>query len=424
MDFDIEKIHNILIEANLPSRTDLLKNPTEDYVFSLINTFLRRFRIEVNAINKPTMEQQDIMQYCEDTDIIGVINLHIAMVQICDRIYLKDLCVTDIISPGSKRLRKQAKFLANFILYANNKELDIKDKVCEIEHKAKVLHDILEKKNETLKTINDKALYIGKQLSSKDKYILEIQKLQSEIEKNNKKYMELVTKMTAAEEKKQQALQLYGTYKAQVVKLSKTIDELQSEVVKTPEEYQMRLSELEQQQNIKVEKRERIQKEFQQKKHSLEQQTNILTFIQNQLNKLSEMRDIHDQLKKISMQEESVVKQVDMVKTNIAEFEKKLETQNDKHNKNEVNEIHIQYEERLSALRDLSVQLLSNKKICKEKLEEAQIQQNDDCLKLKKMHSMIKKLEDETAILIRNYQDLYNSEISTEEILWKACINE
>ncbi|CAK9797818.1 hypothetical protein ANTQUA_LOCUS1352 [Anthophora quadrimaculata] len=424
MDFDIEKIHNILIEANLPSRTDLLKNPTEDYVFSLIDTFLRRFRIEVNAINKPTLEQQDIMQYCEDTDIIRVINLHIAMVQICDRIYLKDLCVTDIISPGSKRLRKQAKFLANFILYANNKELDIKDKVCEIQHKAKVLHDMLEKKNETLKTINDKALYISKQLSSKDKYILEIQKLQSDIEKNNKKYMELVTKMTAAEEKKQQALQLYGTYKAQVMKLSKTIAELQSEVVKTPEEYQMRLSELEQQQNIKVQERETMQQAFQKKKHSVEQQNNVLTFIQSQLDKLSEMRDIYNQLKKISMQEESVVKQVDMFKTNIAEFEKKLETQNNKHNKNEVNEIHTQYEERLSALRDLSVQLISNKKICKEKLEEAQIQQNDDCLKLKKVHSMIKKLEDETVMLIRNYQDLYNNEISTEEILWKAWINE
>lgn len=47
------------------------------------------------------MEQQDIMQYCEDSTIIGLINLHIVMVQICDRIYLKDLCITDITSPGN-----------------------------------------------------------------------------------------------------------------------------------------------------------------------------------------------------------------------------------------------------------------------------------------------------------------------------------
>lgn len=47
------------------------------------------------------MEQQDLMAYREDSDsIIGLINLHIAMVQICDRIYLKDLCITDISSPG------------------------------------------------------------------------------------------------------------------------------------------------------------------------------------------------------------------------------------------------------------------------------------------------------------------------------------
>ncbi|XP_017792243.1 PREDICTED: S phase cyclin A-associated protein in the endoplasmic reticulum-like [Habropoda laboriosa] len=413
MDFDVEKIHNILTEANLPSCRSLLKNPTEDYVFSLIITFLQRFSIKVGRIDKPTMEQQDIMQYCEDTDIIRVINLHIAMVQICDRIYLKDFGVTDILSPSSKRIRRQAKFLANFILYANNKELDIKDKVCHIQHRAKVLHDILEKKNETLEAINDKALYIAKKLSSKEKLIFEIQKFQSKIEENNKYSVELMAKMTAAEEKKQQALELYRTYKAQVVKLSKTTAELQSEVVKTPEEYQMRLNELEQQQNVKVKERETMQEAFQDKKHSIEQQKNILAVIQNQLDKLNEMRDIYDQLKKIRMQEDSVGKKIDIFKTHIAEIEKKLVTQNDQYNKNEVNEIHIQYEECLSQLRNLSAQLLSKKKLYKEKLEKAQIQRNEDYLNLKKMNNMIKKLEDETAVLITNYQDLYNNEIST-----------
>lgn len=55
----------------------------------------------------------------------------------------------------------------------------------------------------------------------------------------------------------------------------------------------------------------------------------------------------------------------------------------------------------------------SNKKLCKENLEKAQIQHNEDCLKLKKIQNMIKKLEDETAGLLKNYQDLYNNEISS-----------
>lgn len=73
---------------------------------------------------------------------------------------------------GSKRVRKQAKFLANFILYATNKESDIEDKVIEIQNRAKILHDMVEKKNEILQAINDKALHISKQLSIKEKVLL------------------------------------------------------------------------------------------------------------------------------------------------------------------------------------------------------------------------------------------------------------
>lgn len=47
------------------------------------------------------MEQQDIMSSCEDFTIIKLINLYVAMAQIYDRIYVKDLCITDITSPGN-----------------------------------------------------------------------------------------------------------------------------------------------------------------------------------------------------------------------------------------------------------------------------------------------------------------------------------
>lgn len=51
MDLDIEKIHSILTEANLPSSINDLKNPTEEFIVNLIDTFLRRFHIDVNAID-------------------------------------------------------------------------------------------------------------------------------------------------------------------------------------------------------------------------------------------------------------------------------------------------------------------------------------------------------------------------------------
>ncbi|XP_033197370.1 uncharacterized protein LOC117160611 [Bombus vancouverensis nearcticus] len=420
MDLDIEKIHSILTEANLPSSINDLKNPTEEFIVNLIETFLRRFHIDVNAIDNATIEQRDIMSYCEDSSIIALINLHVVMVQICDRIYLKDLCITDITSPGSKRVRKQAKFLANFILYATNKESDIEDKVIEIQNRAKILHDMVEKKNEILQAINDKALHIAKQLSIKEKLIVEIQKLQSKREKNNKKQIELAAKITAAEEEKQKTVELCGTYKAQALKSNKTITELQSEIVKSPEGYQKRLSELEQQLSAKVKERETIQAAFQDKKCLIEQQKNELAFTQELLEKFTEVRDIHDRLKKIKVQEDTIKKQVDTLRTDVAESEKRLVVQKDHDKEDEINELQAQCDERLSPLRNLNTQLLSNKKLCKENLEKAQIQHNEDCLKLKKIQNMIKKLEDETAGLLKNYQDLYNNEISSEKSLWKT----
>ncbi|XP_043587402.1 probable kinetochore protein nuf2 isoform X1 [Bombus pyrosoma] len=421
MDLDIEKIHSILTEANLPSSINDLKNPTEEFIVNLIDTFLRRFHIDVNAIDNATIEQRDIMSYCEDSTIIALINLHVVMVQICDRIYLKDLCITDITSPGSKRVRKQAKFLANFILYATNKESDIEDKVIEIQNRAKILHDMVEKKNEILQAINDKALHIAKQLSIKEKLIAEIQKLQSKREKNNKKQIELAAKITAAEEEKQKTVELCGTYKAQALKSNKTITELQSEIVKSPEGYQKRLSELEQQLSAKVKERETIQAAFQDKKCLIEQQKNELAFAQELLEKFTEVRDIHDRLnfflfsifRKIKVQEDTIKKQVDTLRTDVAESEKRLVVQKDHDKEDEINELQAQCDERLSPLRNLNTQLLSNKKLCKENLEKAQIQHNEDCLKLKKIQNMIKKLENETAGLLKNYQDLYNNEISS-----------
>lgn len=57
-------------------------------------------------------------------------------------------------------------------MYATNKESDIEDKVNEIQSRAKILHDMLEKKNEILETRKDRALHVAKQLSSKEKVLL------------------------------------------------------------------------------------------------------------------------------------------------------------------------------------------------------------------------------------------------------------
>lgn len=51
-----------------------------------------------------------------------------------------------------------------------------------------------------------------------------------------------------------------------------------------------------------------------------------------------------------------------------------------------------------------------------------QVQHNDDYLKLKKIQNIIKKVEEETIELLKNYQNLYNNEISTVSFVKIICI--
>ncbi|XP_031840353.1 uncharacterized protein LOC116430405 [Nomia melanderi] len=422
MDSDIEQIHNILLDAHLPSSINDLKNPTEEYVVNLINTFLRRFYIDVDTIDKPTKEQQVVMSYLEDTDIIRLINLHTAMGQICDRIYIKDLSITDIISPGSKRIRKQAKFLSNFVLYATTKESEIEDTINEMKARAEISQDMLEKKNELTGAIKEKESYIRKQLSLKDKYNAEIQKIQLKHAKNKEISMKQMAEMTIAEEYKQQTDEVFESYKKETSNLSKTIAELQSEIVKSPEKYNARLKNLEEQQNAKIKQRDIMREAFQDKKNLFEQLKTVLGFIQKQLDKFNEVKDVDELLKKVSAQGDNIKKQVEILRADIKEFEQRLETQKDKGKESEIDDFRMQYKERLTSFRNMNSQLLREKENYEQKFKEEQIQHNEDCLKLKKMQSVIKKLEEETSVLIKNYQDIYDNEISNEKALWEDAI--
>ena len=58
------------------------------------------------------------------------------------------------------------------------------------------------------------------------------------------------------------------------------------------------------------------------------------------------------------MQEVTTRKQVDTLRTDVAEFERKLVVQKDHDKEDEINEIQMQCEERLSPLRSLNAQLL------------------------------------------------------------------
>lgn len=58
MNSDLKKLQNLLRDINFLSRIRNLKNPIEKFVMNLIVTFLTWLKIDVDAINKTTFEQQ------------------------------------------------------------------------------------------------------------------------------------------------------------------------------------------------------------------------------------------------------------------------------------------------------------------------------------------------------------------------------
>lgn len=79
--------------------------------------------------------------------------------------------------------------------------------------------------------------------------------------------------------------------------LQKQVSQLQSEIVKSPDKYEMRIKELEKQHYSKDKERKTLEEACKDKKHLLEQQTNILNFVQKQYEESVKIVDIHHQLK-------------------------------------------------------------------------------------------------------------------------------
>ncbi|KAI4489550.1 hypothetical protein M0802_010987 [Mischocyttarus mexicanus] len=418
MDFDLDELQNLLRDINFPCSIRDLKNPTEEFVMNLFVTFLNWFKIDVDIINKPTFEQQSIMSSIDDTDIVRIINLHVAIKQICDRIFIQNFDISDITSGGSKRICKVARYLANFIVYASNKQSEIEEHINEIQNKAKKLKELKEKRNSRQALKNEMVSNISKQLSLKKKYEMEIEKMRSLIEKNETKKLELQARIIDAEEKRNKKLKDYNVQKIESQRLDKAIAELKLEVVTSPEEYKTRLHDLEEQRKEKIEEKKMMEKTFLIRNELDKKYENLLSFVQKQYEKIAELRDTYECLQKKNIQGENIRKQVDTLQIHITQLMRKHKVQEDNQGST-IDEIHLQTKERLNAVHELRAQLLSNKKLALSKLEENKELYNDMSMEKNKIQDLIKKIEDEISAFIKNCQELYNNEIQTEVDLRK-----
>ncbi|XP_018317531.1 probable kinetochore protein nuf2 isoform X1 [Mycetomoellerius zeteki] len=419
MDVSIAKIHHTLLDAALPSTIKDLKNPTEDYVVNLLTTFLTRFGINMSLIDQPIPEQLGAMMYYEDSDVINLINLYVVVAQISNKIFLHDFCLTDITSPGQKRLRKQAKFLSNFVLYTMHKQSGYNDRMDEIQTISKLLEDLKERKTHVSESINNKVMHKAKQLSMIEKLENDIEHMQSITEKLNKQEMEFEIRKNNVDKENQKAKELCGSVKTTAGKLSKMITEIQSEVVHSPKEYRSRLDEIEKQHKLKEEERSTMQEAIQEKKQSIKLIGEKLNFVQKTSDDFRMLADTYKEQKNKKTKRNNVIKEIDSLNNIWSESKTKLAMHKDKIDI-EKNELQTYNEEDMVLLCNLYSQLLSDKKIQKTKLDKAQDCLNEKCLEKNKLQTDIKKIEEETRTFINSCQESYDNELANEFELRRA----
>ncbi|XP_029158689.1 probable kinetochore protein NUF2, partial [Nylanderia fulva] len=398
MDMTINKILKSLTDAALPSTIEDLKNPTQDSIINLLTAFLSQFNIDVNVIYQLISEQYTVMTYYEDSDIVYLINLHAVVTQIFNEIFLNDFCLNDITNPGHKRFKKHAKYISNFVLYANQKKLEFSEKNNQIEVISRQLEELKERNMQIVKLIKNNAKHKSNQLLMIKKLESDIQHVLSETEILNKKELQIESRKNEVEKENQSAKESCCFVKTTMGKLSKKIVELQPEIVNSPEEYQSRLDELKVQYKLKLEKRDTIQEAIQEKKQSIKQIGEKLNFVPKMNDMFSTLMDTYKELINKKTKLDNIKKQIDLSNKISNEWQNKLAMHKDQMS-TEMNKVQLHREEDIVPLLKLRNQLLSEKEEQKAKFDTNQACCNEKYLKKNQLQTDIKKKEEKLQFL-------------------------
>ncbi|OXU21046.1 hypothetical protein TSAR_008587 [Trichomalopsis sarcophagae] len=319
-----ENLQSVLQEAGIQVDMRNLQNPTEDFMVYLITEYLKKFDFDSNEISKSTIDQLECLS-CPDSasDAIKAINLYSALSSVCNEIFLKDLCLTDITSPGPKRARRQIKILFNFFAYVRNKMTENEMAFVELDNQQKDMEKMIDKKHaivaKTGATINDRE----NKLELKQQLQLEIDKIRLEMEENNIRSIELEKQVKDVMIQHQSVYEQCSNLKAKGMKLHKETTDLQAKIVKSPEEYAARSKELKKVLEIKKEERQVLNDSITRKKLQIKNNENAQELVKDLNDKFSVNKsETYKQLKETSEKLEYVQKELNLLKADIAKWSK------------------------------------------------------------------------------------------------------
>ncbi|XP_003427097.1 kinectin isoform X2 [Nasonia vitripennis] len=314
-----ENLQSVLQEAGIQVDMKNLENPTEDFMLYLITEYLNKFNFDGNEISKSTMDQLECLS-CPDSasDAIKAINLYSALSSVCNEIFLKDLCLTDITSPGPKKARRQIKILFNFFAYVRNKMTENEMAFIELDNQQKDIEDMIDKKHaiiaETGAMINDRE----NKLELKQQLQQEIDKIRLEMEENSTRSIELEKQVKDVMIQHQNVNQNYNDLKAKAIKLHKETTDLQAKIVKSPEEYAARSKELKKVLEMKKEERQVLNDSITRKKLQIKNNENAQELVKTLNDKFSaNASETYKPLKETCEKLECVQKELNLLKADI-----------------------------------------------------------------------------------------------------------
>ncbi|XP_014213317.1 synaptonemal complex protein 1-like [Copidosoma floridanum] len=410
---ELEKQLSYLQTQGLQVSMENLKNPTEDFMVYLITEYLVKLYLDANEIAKPTVEQLDCLS-CPDSvfDAIKVINVYTALSSICNEIFLKDLCLMDVISPGPKKAKMLIKILINFFVYFRNKMGENEVAFVQLDGKKKYMDDIIDEKDSLVAKIGATIHERENKIELRQQLQQEIDKITLEIKSDNKILRELEYQDKEVTMQHQDNSKKCNDLKSKALKLHKVTTELQSKIVKSPENYAARSKELNKLLELKKEERQVLTDAITQKQSQIKSNENAQELVKELNEKfLVNTNETRKELKETSEKLEYVQKEVDRLKTDIEKWSNLDENQLSSIIENEDAK---RYEQLLSELGQQCQQRERELHSKKSLLQELKNDFNNKKTLVKSAEKILSIAEKECSELKNQYKEFYENEIAQE----------
>ncbi|XP_034939994.1 probable kinetochore protein NUF2 [Chelonus insularis] len=409
-----ESVFTILSDLALPVTMQDLQNPTEKFMINIMTHILKRLSIDVDAVEKPTMDQLEALRVSglENAPILKIMNLRQVISHFSREIFIKDFTISDLTNPGPKRTRKILKIFGNFLLYARRAKEEMQPDIDEVLARGQRITELRQKTQELQEKMNIKAFGISKKKTTSDNLDREIEKITKEIQEGKENMEEKEMLVKAIKERHQNIFEDVENKRQEIKKITDITAKLKEKIVKDPESYKARLLELKEQIQNKEEKRSALQDALKSKKPTIAMLENCLAAVVKARNKLPEIIELNKEILEAKQKAETLIQQINEITSTLqADDNDSYDKDEEEIFADEVNKCKISCEEHLSKYRATINELMNEKKFIEKSYADKQAEEVEMYVKRDSLRRKVMEKEAEVAKFLKDCQNLINKEI-------------